>query len=251
MMVNFSSALPRIGSLGTAPGLHGPAPSPGGGFDMGGFPGFDIVQRLLMNFGLDPNLLGMSLLLLLPLLLLLLFRAVAAGWAVPTWRISSLCSTTGCGSKYRVRLRTNGFHAVPGKKVTLGMSLTLVTSLLSFFTYSFGSITTIGRFMSANLVSSATVHSSDVTYLYIMRWLAVHKISTDCRLFCVTSRKNPQSYAVRRYSSYAPYGDGNRACQEDDEDGDDDGGCEDSLGPRLKYTPAPGKPFSSLLCVTP
>jgi chaperone BCS1 len=132
--------------------------------------------------------------------------------------------------------------------VTLGMSLTLLTSLLSFFSYSIGSLTALTRFVSANLVSSATIHSSDVTYLYIMRWLAAHKISTDCRLFCVTSRKNPQSYAVRRYSSYAPYGDGNRACQEDDDDGEDEGnGEDDSLGPKLKYMPAPGKHILLLL----
>jgi chaperone BCS1 len=129
------------------------------------------------------------------------------------------------------------------------MTLTLLTSLLSFFTYSFGSLTTLTRFISANLVSSATIHSSDVTYLYIMRWLAVHRISTDCRLFCVTSRKNPQSYAVRRFSSYAPYGDGNRACQDDEEDDEDGGSEDDSLGPKLKYTPAPGKPyFLSIPC---
>ena len=77
--------------------------------------------------------------------------------------------------------------------------------------------------------------------MYVMRWLAVNHISTDCRLFCVTSRKNPQSYAVRRYSSYAPYGDGNRNNQEDDDEDEDEGCCEDDhLGPKLKFTPAPG-----------
>lgn len=132
-----------------------------------------------------------------------------------------------------------------GYTVTLGL-------VLSFLTYSFSSVTTITNFISANLVSSATVHSSDVTYMYVMRWLAVHHISTDCRLFCVTSRKNPQSYAVRRYSSYAPYGDGNRNNQEDDdEDGEDEGCCEDDhLGPKLKFTPAPGSSDTSLLLRT-
>lgn len=81
-----------------------------------------------------------------------------------------------------------------------------------------------------------------------MRWLAVNRVSTDCRLFCVTSRKNPMSHAVKRYSSYGPYGEGSgRNDDDDDEDveGDDgagNGGCEeDRLGPKLKYTPAPGK----------
>ncbi|RPB01884.1 P-loop containing nucleoside triphosphate hydrolase protein [Choiromyces venosus 120613-1] len=129
--------------------------------------------------------------------------------------------------------------------VTLGMSLTLLTSLFSFFTYSISSLTTLTRFISANLVSSATIHSSDVTYLYVMRWLAVNRISTDCRLFCVTSKKNPMSHAVRRYSSYGPFGDGAGRNEDDDDeevDGDEGGGCaeEDRLGPKLKYTPAPG-----------
>jgi chaperone BCS1 len=124
--------------------------------------------------------------------------------------------------------------------VTLGMTLTLLTSLLSFFTYSFSSLTAFGRFISDNLVSSATIHSSDVTYLYIMRWLAEHKHSTDCRLFCVTSRKNMQSLTVRRYH----YHYGERTASSDDEDDDmgldDDPSDEDKLGPKLKYTPAPG-----------
>lgn len=55
------------------------------------------------------------------------------------------------------------------------------------------------------------------------------------------------SHAVKRYSSYGPYGDGpGRNDDDDDEDveGDDGGnggGEEDRLGPKLKYTPAPGK----------
>ncbi|KAL7272336.1 hypothetical protein RUND412_004863 [Rhizina undulata] len=129
----------------------------------------------------------------------------------------------------------------PSLLVTLGMSLTLLTSIFSFFTYSFTSITTLTRFISANLVASATIHSSDVTYLYVMRWLAANRVSTDCRLFCVTSRKNPLSHAVRRYSSYGPYGDGSSRNEEEDDDDDEDGGGEeDRLGPKLKYTPAPG-----------
>ena len=121
------------------------------------------------------------------------------------------------------------------------MSITLLTSLFPFVTLSIGSLTALTRFVSANLVSSATIHSSDVTYLYIMRWLAAHKISTDCRLFCVTSRKNPQSYAVRRFSSYAPFADGSRSCQEDEDEEDEACGEDDSLGPKLKFLPAPGK----------
>lgn len=131
------------------------------------------------------------------------------------------------------------------------MGITLVTSLLSVFSYAGGSLSTLFNFISANLISSATVHSSDVTYLYIMRFLAANKVSTDCRLFCVTSRKNPQSYAVRRYSSYSPYGDGGRTHdEEDDDDVDADYGAEhDDLGPKLKYGPAPGMTFP-IFCLT-
>jgi chaperone BCS1 len=124
------------------------------------------------------------------------------------------------------------------------MSLTLISSLLSFFSYSTGSFAALGRFLSGYVVTSATIHSSDVTFLYIMRWLAVNRISTDCRIFCVTSRKNPQSYAVRRYSSYSPFGGGDRGDQEDDDDDFDPSLEDDSLGPKLKYTSAPGKHIS-------
>jgi len=53
------------------------------------------------------------------------------------------------------------------------------------------------------------------------------------------------SHAVRRYSSYGPFGDGAGRNEDDDDeevDGDEGGGCaeEDRLGPKLKYTPAPG-----------
>lgn len=134
------------------------------------------------------------------------------------------------------------------------MGLTFITSALSLFSYAFGSLSAVIGFFSANLVSSATIHSSDVTYLYVMRWLAVNKISTDSRLFCVTSRKNPQSAIVRRYSNFPGFGEGNR--RHDDEDEDDDVGDaeDDSLGPKMKFSPAPGKlsvhaPFlCSLLC---
>jgi hypothetical protein len=49
---------------------------------------------------------------------------------------------------------------------------------------------------------------------------------------------------VKRFSSYGPYGDASARNEEDDDDDLDglDGSCEeDRLGPKLKYTPAPGK----------
>lgn len=49
---------------------------------------------------------------------------------------------------------------------------------------------------------------------------------------------------MKRFSSYGPYGDASARNEEDDDDDLDglDGSCEeDRLGPKLKYTPAPGK----------
>jgi chaperone BCS1 len=52
------------------------------------------------------------------------------------------------------------------------------------------------------------------------------------------------SHAVRRFSSFGPFGEGGRNDDDDEEvEGDEGGGCaeEDRLGPKLKYTPAPGR----------
>jgi chaperone BCS1 len=53
-MENFS--IPRmLPGVGATPGIGPPASS---GFDIGGIPGFDVIQRLFMKLGLDPSFLG-------------------------------------------------------------------------------------------------------------------------------------------------------------------------------------------------
>lgn len=48
--------MPRMMPGVIPPGIHTTPAS--NGLDMSGIPGFDVVQRLLMKFGLDPSLLG-------------------------------------------------------------------------------------------------------------------------------------------------------------------------------------------------
>ncbi|KAF8431981.1 P-loop containing nucleoside triphosphate hydrolase protein [Terfezia claveryi] len=116
----------------------------------------------------------------------------------------------------------------------LGMAFTVLASLGGFLSYAMNGLHSLWSFLYDNCISSATIHSSDQAYLYIMKWLATHRVSTDCRKFCVTSRKNPNSARVKRFSMYSNYH--GRAGQDDDEEDDE----EDDLGPMLKYNPAPG-----------
>ena len=118
------------------------------------------------------------------------------------------------------------------------MALTVLASLGGFLTYAMNGFHSLWTFISNNCISSATIHSSDQAYLYVMKWLATNRISTDCRKFCVTSRKNPNSARVKRFSMYNFH---NGRGGQDEEDDDDE---EDDLGPKLKYNPAPGKPTS-------
>ncbi|TGZ83688.1 P-loop containing nucleoside triphosphate hydrolase protein [Ascodesmis nigricans] len=120
--------------------------------------------------------------------------------------------------------------------MSFGMLLTVGSSIFTALGYMLGYFGSVTSFISANLVSSATVHSSDVTYLYLVRWLAANKVSTDCRLFWVTSRRNLQSSTARRLSVFGDQG--NQHNDESDVDGAE--GEDDSLGPKLKFSPAPG-----------
>ncbi|KAF8473603.1 hypothetical protein BDZ91DRAFT_715044 [Kalaharituber pfeilii] len=126
------------------------------------------------------------------------------------------------------------FGLDPSHLMSFGMAITVFASLAGFFSYAMNGLYSLWSFISNNCISSATIHSSDQAYLYIMKWLATNKVSTDCRKFCVTSKKNPNSARVKRYSMYN-YHHG-RAGQEDEDDDEE----EDDLGPKLKYNPAPG-----------
>lgn len=126
--------------------------------------------------------------------------------------------------------------------VSLGMAITVLGSLSGLISYAMNGIHNLWSFIYDNCISSATIHSSDQAYLYIMKWLATHRVSTDCRKFCVTSRKNPNSARVKRYSMYN-YHHG-RTGQDEEEDDEE----EDDLGPKLKYNPAPGQ--SLFFCIT-
>lgn len=114
------------------------------------------------------------------------------------------------------------------------MAFTVLASLGGFFSYAMNGLRSLWSFLYNNCISSAEIHSSDQAYLYIMKWLASNRISTDCRKFCVTSRKNPNSARVKRFSMYNyHHGRNGQSDEEDDEE-------EDDLGPKLKYNPAPG-----------
>ncbi|KAK6336811.1 hypothetical protein TWF718_009599 [Orbilia javanica] len=122
----------------------------------------------------------------------------------------------------------------PSVLVKIGVTLTIVASVFGFLSNAWEGITQISKFFSENLVSSATIRSTDEAYVYVMKWLYNHKISTDSRLFGVTSRKNQMNPNYRQHARW--YG------QDPVDDTETDGinVMEDDLGPKLKYTAAPG-----------
>ncbi|KAK6343432.1 hypothetical protein TWF730_011021 [Orbilia blumenaviensis] len=122
----------------------------------------------------------------------------------------------------------------PSVLMKIGVTLTIIASVFGFLSNAWEGITQISKFFSDNLVSSATIRSTDEAYVYLMKWLYNHKISTDSRLFGVTCRKNQMNPNYRQHTRW--YG------QDPVEDTETDGIniLEDDLGPRLKYTAAPG-----------
>ncbi|EPS36571.1 hypothetical protein H072_9866 [Dactylellina haptotyla CBS 200.50] len=122
----------------------------------------------------------------------------------------------------------------PSLFVKIGVTLTIVASLFGFLSNAWEGITQISKFFSDNLVSSATIRSTDEAYVYMMRWLYNHHISTDSRLFGVTCRKNQMNPNYRQHTRWY----GQEPSDEPETDGI--GIMEDDLGPKLKYTAAPG-----------
>ncbi|KAI5788971.1 hypothetical protein DFH27DRAFT_216771 [Peziza echinospora] len=112
------------------------------------------------------------------------------------------------------------------------MGLALLSNLGGFFNYICSTVQRLWAIVASNLVSSAEIHSSDQAFVFIMRWLAVHRISTDCREFRVSSAKNLQSTRFKRFSMY----ENANKTQEPDDDEEE----EDDLGPKLKYNPSAG-----------
>ncbi|KAK6507593.1 hypothetical protein TWF481_006020 [Arthrobotrys musiformis] len=122
----------------------------------------------------------------------------------------------------------------PSVLVKIGVTLTIIASVFGFLSNAWEGITQISKFFSDNLVSSATIRSTDEAYVYVMRWLYNHNISTDSRLFGVTCRKNQMNPNYRQHARW--YGQDTP----DDTESDGIGILDDALGPKLKYTAAPG-----------
>ena len=115
--------------------------------------------------------------------------------------------------------------------MSLSMGLTILASLGAFLTLAMNGFHSLWKFIYNNCISSATIHSSDQAYLYVMNWLSTNKISTDCQKFCLISKKNLNSSRVKRFSIYNAYN--GRGGQDKDDDDDE----ENDLGPKLKYNP--------------
>ncbi|KAK6537485.1 hypothetical protein TWF694_011670 [Orbilia ellipsospora] len=122
----------------------------------------------------------------------------------------------------------------PSFLVKIGVSLTIVASVFGFLSNAWEGIIQMTKFFSDNLVSSATIRSTDEAYVYVMRWLYTHQISTDSRLFGVTCRKNQLNPNYRQHTRWY----GSEPTDETEADGINV--LEDDLGPKLKYTAAPG-----------
>lgn len=86
--------------------------------------------------------------------------------------------------------------------------------------------------MSDNFVSSARLHSSDVSFAQVMKWMDDNGVNTDSRIFNVTSKLNLNSGAARRRSLYR---NPMNSPEEDEFETE-----ADDFGPKHKYDPAPG-----------
>jgi len=121
----------------------------------------------------------------------------------------------------------------PSVLVKAGFFLTILASAFGFLSNAWAGITSASRFLSDVLVSSASIQSSDESYVYLMKWFQTHKVSTDSRLFGVTSRKNTSSPSYQVHQWLYEGMDFTK-----DVDGSEK--LEDDLGPKLKFTPSPG-----------
>ncbi|KAF3937332.1 hypothetical protein ABW19_dt0203217 [Dactylella cylindrospora] len=121
----------------------------------------------------------------------------------------------------------------PSLLVKIGVYITIIASVFGFLSNAWEGISRFSQFFSDNLVSSATIRSTDEAYVYVMRWFYNHNISTDSRLFGVTSRKNQMNPNYHQYTRW--YGSEGLQMETDGM-----AVIEDELGPKLKYTAAPG-----------
>ncbi|KAJ6256917.1 hypothetical protein Dda_7800 [Drechslerella dactyloides] len=122
----------------------------------------------------------------------------------------------------------------PSLLVKISVTITIFASMFGFLSNAWEGISQMSRFFSENFISSATIRSTDEAYVYIMRFLYAHNISTDSRLFGVTCRRNQMNPNYREHAKW------NGQDAENEVDGDGFNIVEDSLGPKLKYNAAPG-----------
>ncbi|KAK6346737.1 hypothetical protein TWF696_006849 [Orbilia brochopaga] len=122
----------------------------------------------------------------------------------------------------------------PSLLVKISVTITIIASMFGFLSNAWEGITQMSRFFSENFISSATIRSTDEAYVYLMRFLYSHNISTDSRLFGVTCRRNQLNPNYREHVRW------NGQEGETDTDGEGFSIVEDSLGPKLKYNAAPG-----------
>lgn len=123
--------------------------------------------------------------------------------------------------------------------VTISLIITVTASFFGFLSHSLSGVRSsafaLWSFISDNLVSSARIHSSDISFAQVMKWMEDRKINLDSRNFYVTSRLNPNSAAAKRMTMFRT-----RSPTEDDNGLETD---EDNFGPKVKYEPAPGVTF--------
>ncbi|KAF3903149.1 hypothetical protein ABW21_db0207130 [Orbilia brochopaga] len=129
-------------------------------------------------------------------------------------------------------LASVGFDPTILVKISVG--ITIFASMFGFLSNAWEGIVQLSRFFSDNFISSATIRSTDEAYVYLMRFLYSHNISTDSRLFGVPCRRNQLNPNYKEHIRW------NGQDGDAEIDGEGFSIAEDNLGPKLKYNAAPG-----------
>ncbi|KAF3939267.1 hypothetical protein ABW19_dt0206448 [Dactylella cylindrospora] len=118
--------------------------------------------------------------------------------------------------------------------ITVGMLLTIFNSFTGLYTFFLSLIYQAMNFFAAYFLSKAHIRSNDESFDYVMEYLARNEISTDSRLFHVSTQQDiiPRKHKAMFYDG-ATFDAINRP--------DSEFVQTDEYGPKLKFIPASAK----------
>ncbi|KAF3925352.1 Paraplegin [Dactylellina cionopaga] len=118
--------------------------------------------------------------------------------------------------------------------ITIGMLLTIFNSFTGLYSFFLNMIYQAMNFFAAYFLSKAHIRSNDESFDYVMEYLARNEISTDSRLFHVSTQQDiiPRKHKAMFYDG-ATFSGINRP--------DSEFVQADEYGPKLKFIPASAK----------